>query len=75
MKTDLFQSCGHCRVFQIYWHIECSTSTASSFRILHNNKLWKILKEMRISDHLTCLLRNMYAGQEAAIRTGHGTTD
>ena len=36
---------------------------------------WKILKEMRISDNLTCLLRNLYAGQEAAVRTGHGTTD
>ena len=40
-----------------------------------NNKLWTILKEMRIPYHLTCLMRNMYAGQEATIRTGHGTTD
>ena len=40
-----------------------------------HNKLWKILKEMGISDHLTCLLRNLYAGQEATVRTGHGTTD
>ena len=39
------------------------------------NKLWKILKEMGIPDHLTCLLRNLYAGQEATVRTGHGTTD
>ena len=39
------------------------------------NKLWKILKEMGILDHLTCLLRNLYAGQEATVRTGHGTTD
>ena len=39
------------------------------------NKLWKILKEMAIPDHLTCLLRNLYAGQEATVRTGHGTTD
>ena len=39
------------------------------------NKLWKILKEMRIPDHLICLLRNLYKGQEAAVRTGHGTTD
>ena len=39
------------------------------------NKLWKILKEMGIQDHLTCLLRNLYAGQEATVRTGHGTTD
>ena len=40
-----------------------------------NNKLWKILKEMGIPGHLTCLLRNLYAGQEATVRTGHGTTD
>ena len=40
-----------------------------------HNKLWKILKEMGITDHLTCLLRNLYAGQEATVRTGHGTTD
>ena len=40
-----------------------------------HNKLWKILKEMGIQDHLTCLLRNLYAGQEATVRTGHGTTD
>ena len=40
-----------------------------------HNKLWKILKEMEIPDHLTCLLRNLYAGQEATVRTGHGTAD
>ena len=40
-----------------------------------HNKLWKILEEMGISDHLTCLLRNLYAGQEATVRTGHATTD
>ena len=40
-----------------------------------HNKLWKILKEMGIPEHLTCLLRNLYAGQEATVRTGHGTTD
>ena len=40
-----------------------------------HNKLWKILKEMGIPDHLTCLLRNLYAGQEETVRTGHGTTD
>ena len=40
-----------------------------------HNKLWKILKEMAVPDHLTCLLRNLYAGQEATVRTGHGTTD
>ena len=42
---------------------------------MDHNKLWKILKEMRIPDDLTCLLRNLYAGQEATVRTGHGTTD
>ena len=40
-----------------------------------HNKLWKILKEIRIPEHMTCLLRNLYAGQEATVRTGHGTTD
>ena len=42
---------------------------------MYHNKLWKILKEIGIPDHLTCLLRNLYAGQEATVRTGHGTTD
>ena len=42
---------------------------------MDNNKLWEILKEMGIPDHLTCLLRNLYAGQEETVRTGHGTTD
>ena len=42
---------------------------------VHHNKLWKILQEMGIPDHLTCLLRNVYAGQEITVRTGHGTTD
>ena len=42
---------------------------------MDHNKLWKILKEMGIPDHLTCLLRNLYAGHEATVRTGHGTTD
>ena len=42
---------------------------------MDHNKLWKILKEMRVQDHFICLLRNLYAGQEATVRTGHGTTD
>jgi len=46
-----------------------------AFDCVDHHKLWKILKEMRIPDHLTCLLRNLYAGQEATVRTGHGTTD
>ena len=48
---------------------------AKVFDCVAQNKLWKILKEMGIPDHLTCLLRNLYAGQEATVRTGHGTTD
>ena len=48
---------------------------AKAFDCVDHNKLWKILKVMGISDHLTCLLRNLYAGQEATVRTGHGTTD
>ena len=45
------------------------------FDCVDHNKLWKILQEMEIPDHLTCLLRNLYAGQEATVRTRHGTTD
>ena len=48
---------------------------AKAFDCVDHNKLWKILKEVEIPDHLTCLLRNLYAGQEATVRTGHGTTD
>ena len=48
---------------------------AKAFDCVDHKKLWKILKEMGIPDHLTCLLRNLYAGQEAGVRTGHGTTD
>ena len=51
----------------------CSIDYAKAFDCVDHNKLWKILKEMGISDHLTCLLRNLYAGQEATVRTGHGT--
>ena len=50
-------------------------NTHASFDCVDHNKLWKILKEMGIPDHLTCLLRNLYAGQEATVRTGHRTTD
>ena len=48
---------------------------AKAFNCVDHNKLWKILKEMKISDHLICLLRNLYATQEETVRTGHGTTD
>ena len=53
----------------------CFIDSAKDFDCVDHNKLWKILKEMGIPDHLTCLLRNLYAGQEATVRTGHGTTD
>ena len=54
-----------------FWFIDY----AKTFDCVEHNKLWKILKEMEISDHLTCLLRNLYGGQEATVRTGHGITD
>ena len=54
-------------LFMLYWLCQSLC--------MDHNKLWKILKEMGIPDHLTCLLRNLYAGQEAIVRTGHGTTD
>ena len=53
----------------------CFIDYAKAFDCVDHNILWKILKEMGIPDHLTCLLRNLYAGQEATVRTGHGTTD
>ena len=53
----------------------CFIDYAKAFDCVDHNQLWKILKEMRIPDHLTRLLRNLYAGQEATVRTGHGTTD
>ena len=70
----------------IHWIIEkarefqkniyfCFIDYAKAFDWVDHNKLWKILKQMRIPDHLSCLLRNMCAGQEATVRTGHGTTD
>ena len=53
----------------------CFIDYAKAFDCMDHNKLWKILKEMGIPDHLTCFLRNLYVGQEATVRTGHGTTD
>ena len=53
----------------------CSIDYAKAFDCVDHNKLWKILQEMEIPDHLTCLLRNLYAVQEATVGTGHGTTD
>ena len=53
----------------------CSVDYVKAFDRVDHNKLWKILKDTGIPDYLTCLLRNLYAGQEATVRTGHGTTD
>ena len=56
-------------------HLFLLIDYARAFDCVDHNKLWKILKDMGIPDHLTCLLRNLYAGQEGTVRTGHGTTD
>ena len=74
------------QIVNIWWIIEkarefhkiiyfCFIDYVKDFDGVGHNKLWKILKEIGIPDHLTCLLRNLYAGQEATVRTGHGTTD
>ena len=74
------------QIANIHWIIEkarelqrniyfCFIHYKKAFDCMDHNKLWKILKEMRIPDHLTFLLRNLYAGQEATVRTGHGTMD
>ena len=74
------------QIANIRWFIEkarefqkniyfCFIEYAKPIDCVDHNKLWKILQEMGISDHLTCLLRNLYAGQEGTVRTGHGTTD
>ena len=73
------------KIANICWIIEkarefqniyfCFIDYTKAFDCVDHNKLWKILKEMELSDQLTCLLRNLYAGQEATVRTGHGTTD
>ena len=56
-------------------HLLCFIDYAKAFDCVDHNKLWKIIKEMGILEHLTCLLRNLYAGQEATVRTGHETTN
>ena len=72
------------QIANIYWIIKkarefqenvyfCFIDYTKAFDSVDHNKLWKILKEMGISDHITCLLRNLYEGQEATVRTGHGT--
>ena len=60
------------KTLEIYF---CFIDYTKAFDCVNHNKLWEILKDMRVPDHLTCLLRNLYAGQEATFRTGHGTTD
>ena len=62
------------QIANIHWIIKKSKS-AKTFDCVDHNKLWEILREMGIPDHLTCLLRNLYAHQEATVRTGHETTD
>ena len=62
------------REFQKYIYF-CFIDSAAAFDCVDHNKQLKILKQMEIPEHLTCLLRNLYAGQEATLRTGHGTTD
>ena len=59
----------------VFLELSCFIDYAKAFDCVDHKKLWKILKEMGIPDRLTCLLRNLYAGQEATVRTGHGTTD
>ena len=69
---------GLCFLWSIYMRISiyfCFNDYAKAFDCVDHNKLWKILKEMGIPDHLTCLQRNLFAGQEATVRTGRGTTD
>ena len=74
------------QVANIHWIIEkarefqkniyfCFTDYTKAFDCVDHDKLWKILQDMGIPDHLTCLLRSLYAGQEATVKTGHGTTD
>ena len=69
------------QIANIHWIIlqkniySCFIDYAEAFDYVDHNKVWKILKEMGIPDHLTCLLRNLYADQEATVKTGHGTTD
>ena len=74
------------QIANIYWIIKkgtefqetiyfCFIEYVKAFDYVDHNELWKILKEMGIADHLTCLLRNLHAGQEARVRTGHATTD
>ena len=72
--ANIFWIIKKAREFQINIYF-CFIDYAKTFDCVNHNKLWKILKEMGVPDHLTCLLRNLCADQEATVRTGHGTTD
>ena len=84
-KLDLEKAEVQDQIANIHWIIEkarefhkniyfCLIDYSKAFNCVDHNKLWKILQEMGIPDHLTCLLRFLYAGQEATVRTGHGTS-
>ena len=84
MRLDTFWNLTGSKIVNICWIIEkarefqkniCFIDYAKIFDCVDHNKLWKILKEMGIPDHLTCLLRNLYEGQETTVRTRHGTMD
>ena len=75
-KIKLPTSIGESKKWEFQKNIYfCFIDYTKAFDCVYHNKLWKILKETGIPDHLTCLLKNLYAGQEATDRTGHGTTD
>ena len=74
-EIKLPTSAGSSKKQEFQKNIFCFIDYAKAFDCVDHNKRWKILKEMGIPDHLTCLLRNLYAGQEATVRTGRGTTD
>ena len=74
-EIKLPTSTGSSKKPEFQQNIYCFIDYATAFDCVDHNKLLKILKEMGIPDHLTCLLRNLYASQEATVRTGHGTTD
>ena len=86
IASTALQALNKDQIANIHWIIEkarefqkniyfCFIDYVKTFDCVDHNKLWKILKEMRIPDHLSCLLRNLNAGQEATVRTGHGMTD
>ena len=76
MEKQTVSKLGKEYIKAVYCHPDYLTYMQSSVQFSQvHNKLWKILQEMGIPDHLSCLLRNLYVGQEASVRTGHGTTD